>query len=95
MLLLNETLPVMGSIPGWLDKTYQKASKVIRHSWKALESAGCYYDGLPGDYEWDPRWWTGLTDKTHDNFYKLNDASKKLAVLVATGSFWSLYKVYL
>jgi nicotinic acid mononucleotide adenylyltransferase len=79
----------------WLDRTYRKAMRVLGDSAANLENAGCYNDGLPGDYEWDPRWWTGPTDKIHTNLSKVNDASKELAVLVSTGSLCPIHNGHL
>jgi nicotinic acid mononucleotide adenylyltransferase len=93
--IVDKIPPQAGDTPTWLDQTYRKAMRVIGGSIAALENAGCYDDGLPGDHEWDPRWWTGPTDKIHKNLSKVYDTSKRLAVLVSTGSFCPVHKGHL
>lgn len=86
------TLSHTDSDLGWLDRTYRKAAPVIGDSLEALDGAGWFNDGLPGEHEWDPRWWTGPIDKVNNNLLKVDDVSKKLAVLFSTGGFCPLHE---
>lgn len=86
------TLPHPSTDYSWLDRTYRRAVPVIGDSIEALADAGWFDDGLAGEHEWDPRWWTGPIDKITINLSKLDDPSRKLAVLFSTGGFCPIHE---